>query len=103
MGLSTLLMRLKLLSTSRKVAGSTSDGLLTAVLKSLSSISSPQELILDSSRLASSFQNSNTLESGGLQMAMRLTTLLSMLMLKQVDFIVLHDWSLVMLMLRSFL
>ena len=65
-GLSTLLTKLKLSRTSRKVAGPTSNGLYTAMLKSPNSISSPLELMLVSSRLASSLQNSNTLVSGGL-------------------------------------
>ena len=68
-----------------------SDGLLTAMLKSPSSINSPLELILDSSKLASSLQNSCALESGGLYMAMRLTTLRPVLILKQVDSIVSSD------------
>ena len=61
-----LVDEVKLLSMSRKVSGSASDGLLTVMLKSPSRISSPLELILDSSKLVSSLQNSNTLESGGL-------------------------------------
>ena len=48
------------------VAGSASNGLCTAILKSPSSISSPLEFMLVSSKLVSSLQNSNTLESGGL-------------------------------------
>ena len=102
-GLSTLLMRLKLLSRSRKIDGTASDGLLMAMLKSPSSINSPLELILDSSKLASSLQNSSALESGGLYMAMRLTTLELVLILKQVDSIVWSGWPFVMLMLRSLL
>ena len=66
MGLSTLLTKLKLSRTSKKVAGSASNGLFTAMLKSHSSVSSPLELMLVLSKLASSLQNSNTLESGGL-------------------------------------
>ena len=102
-GLSTLLIRLKLLSISRKIDGTASDGLLTAMLKSPSRISSLLELILDYSKLASSLQNSNALESGGLYIAMRLTALKPVLILKQVDSIVSSGWPFVMLMLRLFL
>ena len=65
-GLSTLLIRLKLCRTSKKEVGPASSGLFTAILKSPSNISSPLKLMLVSSNLASSLQNSNTLESGGL-------------------------------------
>ena len=60
-GLSTLLIRLKLCRTSKKEAGPASSGLFTAILKSPSNISSPLKLMLVSSNLASSLQNSNTL------------------------------------------
>ena len=74
--------------------GTASIGLLTAMLKSPSRISSLLELILDSSKLASSLQNSNALESGGLYIAMRLTALKPVLILKQVDSIVSSGWPL---------
>ena len=66
LGLSTLLRRLKLSNMSKKVAGSVSKGLLTAILMSPSGISSPLELILVLSRLVSLLQNSSMFESGGL-------------------------------------
>ena len=65
-GLSTLLTKLKLSRMSRKVAGPALDSLFTAMLKSPNSNSSLLELILVSSRLASSLQNSSTLVLGGL-------------------------------------
>ena len=65
-GLFTLLTKLKLSRTSKKVAQPASDGLFTAMLKSPNSNSSLLELMLFSSRLASSLQNSSTLVLGGL-------------------------------------